>query len=274
MKILIVGLGLSGASLAKTLQKNTTHYVMGWNRTASVMKKAYADGAIDTYGPLEELIPEADITIVNIYPDGIVPFILEHKHLFKKGSIVTDSCGIKTKICRALEKEKLDFTFIGGHPMAGREVSGYDASLDNLFEKASYIFTPLCAPQAQVQRLCDLADEMHFARCVVTTPEHHDAMIAYTSQIAHVLACSYILSPRAPEHDGYSAGSYRDVSRVAKINADMWTELFLDNSANLTAQIDELIRNLTAFKDAIAAGDSEKLHALLSKGNAIKEEIG
>ena len=99
-------------------------------------------------------------------------------------------------------------------------------------------------------------------------------MIAYTSQIAHVLACSYILSPRAPEHDGYSAGSYRDVSRVAKINADMWTELFLDNSANLTAEIDELIRNLTAFKDAIAAGDSEKLHALLSKGNAIKEEIG
>lgn len=274
MKILIVGLGLIGASLAKTLQKNTPHYVMGWNRTASVMKKAYADGVIDAYGPLEQLAPEADVTIINIYPEGIVPFILEHKHLFKKGSIVTDSCGIKTKICRALENEQLDFTFIGGHPMAGREVNGYDASLDNLFEKASYIFTPLGAHEEQMQCLRSLADEMRFARSVVTTPEHHDAMIAYTSQIAHVLACSYILSPRAPEHAGYSAGSYRDVSRVAKINADMWTELFLDNSANLTNEIDELVRNLSAFREAIAAGDGEKLHALLAKGNAIKEEIG
>lgn len=274
MKILIVGLGLIGASLAKTLQKNTPHYVMGWNRTASVMKKAYADGVIDAYGPLEQLAPEADVTIINIYPEGIVPFILEHKHLFKKGSIVTDSCGIKTKICRALEKEQLDFTFIGGHPMAGREVNGYDASLDNLFEKASYIFTPLGAHEEQMQCLRSLADEMRFARSVVTTPEHHDAMIAYTSQIAHVLACSYILSPRAPEHAGYSAGSYRDVSRVAKINADMWTELFLDNGDNLTNEIDELVRNLSAFREAIAAGDGEKLHALLAKGNAIKEEIG
>ncbi len=115
---------------------------------------------------------------------------------------------------------------------------------------------------------------MKFAKVVVTTPEHHDEMIAYTSQIAHVLACSYILSPRAPFHSGFSAGSYRDVSRVAKINADMWTELFADNRENLCTEIDELIDNLSLFKSALDSNDSEKLHDLLAKGNAIKEEIG
>ncbi len=274
MKILVIGLGLIGASLAKSLQKNTTHYVMGWNRTQSVMKTAFADGVIDEYGELEDLIPKADVTIVNIYPDGIVPLILRYKDLFKKGSIVTDSCGIKTKICRELEKESLDFSFIGGHPMAGREVSGYASSLDNLFEKASFIFTPTSNDENALSVLKKLADEMKFAKVVVTTPEHHDEMIAYTSQIAHVLACSYILSPRAPFHSGFSAGSYRDVSRVAKINADMWTELFADNRENLCTEIDELIDNLSLFKSALDSNDSEKLHDLLAKGNAIKEEIG
>ena len=133
MTVLILGLGLIGASLAKTLKKNTAHCVLGWNRTPSVAQRALADGAIDATGSLEELLPQADITIVNFYPEAIVPFILEHKDLFKKDSVVTDSCGIKTKICRQMAAHKdLPFTFIGAHPMAGREVSGYDNSLNNL----------------------------------------------------------------------------------------------------------------------------------------------
>ncbi|MGN1202033.1 MAG: prephenate dehydrogenase [Eubacterium sp.] len=275
MNIFIVGLGLIGASLAKALKKNTCHTVLGWNRTKSVTERALNDGVIDKGGSLDELLPLADVTIINFYPQAIVPFILEHRDLFKKNSIVTDSCGIKTKICSALKNENFDFYYIGAHPMAGREVSGYDNSLATLFDNASFICTPYeNTPKGKTDALVDLAREMGFARTVVTTPEHHDEMIAFTSQIAHVLACSYVLSPLAPYHEGYSAGSYRDVSRVAKINADMWTELFLDNKEPLVREIDDLVSNLLEFRSSIESGNAQKLHDLMEKGNKIKEEIG
>ena len=275
MKILICGLGLIGASLAKTLKKNTNHTVLGWNRTESVTEKALRDGVIDKTGDIDSLMAEADITFVNFYPEAIVPFILEHKNSFKKDSVVTDSCGIKTKICRAMEKEKLDFYFIGAHPMAGREVGGYDNSLDNLYDNASFIVTPVDGtPRNKVDALVGLAESMGFARTVVTTPEHHDEMIAFTSQIAHVLACSYVLSPLAPSHAGYSAGSYRDVSRVARINADMWADLFIDNKEALVREIDDLVSNLMQFKYNIVNEDSPALKDLMNRANKIKEEIG
>ena len=275
MNILVCGLGLIGASLAKTLKKNTNHHIMGWNRTDSVAKRALADGVIDETGELEAMMPKADVTIVNFYPEAIAPFIKEHKDLFKKNSIVTDSCGIKTKICRELEKENFDFYFVGAHPMAGREVSGYDNSLDDLFDNASFICTPCDnIPRYISDALVGLAQEMGFARTVVTTPEHHDEMIAFTSQIAHVLACSYVLSPLAPYHAGYSAGSYRDVSRVARINANMWTELFIDNKEPLVREIDDLVSNLMKFKYCIVNEDANEICELMKKGNKIKEEIG
>lgn len=275
MNILICGLGLIGASLAKTLKKNTNHTVLGWNRTESVTEKALRDKAIDKTGALEDLMKEADITFINFYPDAIVPFILEHKDCFKKDSIVTDSCGVKTKICREIEKHDLPFYFIGAHPMAGREVSGYDNSLDNLYENASFICTPSEAtPRNKTDALVGLAQQMGFARTVVTNPEHHDEMIAFTSQIAHVLACSYVLSPLAPMHSGYSAGSYRDVSRVARINAEMWTQLFLDNKEPLVREIDDLVSNLMKFKYNIVNEDGNALEELMKEGNRIKEEIG
>lgn len=275
MNILVCGLGLIGASLAKTLKKNTNHTVLGWNRTPSVTEKALRDNAIDRTGDIDELIKDADITIINFYPEAIIPFIMEHKDSFKKDSIVTDSCGIKTKICRALENENLDFYFIGAHPMAGREVGGYDNSLATLYDNASFICTPFdSTPRNKVDALVGLAQEMGFARTVVTTPEHHDEMIAFTSQIAHVLACSYVLSPLAPMHSGYSAGSYRDVSRVARINADMWADLFIDNKQPLIDEIDDLVSNLMKFKYNIVNEDTDALKDLMNRANKIKEEIG
>ena len=275
MNILICGLGLIGASLAKTLKKNTDHTVLGWNRTSSVTEKALRDGVIDRTGDIDSLMAEADITFINFYPEAIVPFILEHKNSFKKDSIVSDSCGIKTKICRALEKETLDFYFIVAHPMAGREVGGYDNSLDTLYDKASFIVTPVDGtPRNKIDALVGLAQGMGFARTVVTTPEHHDEMIAFTSQIAHVLACSYVLSPLAPSHAGYSAGSYRDVSRVARINADMLADLFIDNKEALVREIDDLVSNLMQFKYNIVNEDSPALKDLMNRANKIKEEIG
>ncbi|MGN0457428.1 MAG: prephenate dehydrogenase [Eubacterium sp.] len=275
MNILVCGLGLIGASFAKTLKKNTTHTVLGWNRTASVTEKALRDGAIDKTGDLSDLIAQADITVVNFYPNAIVPFILEHKDEFKKDSIVTDTCGVKTVICRELEKHELNFHFIGAHPMAGREVGGYDNSMDTLFDNASFIVTPLDnTPRVKTDALVGLAQSMKFARTVVTTPEHHDEMIAFTSQIAHVLACSYVLSPLAPSHAGYSAGSYRDVSRVARINADMWADLFIDNKDALVREIDDLVSNLMKFKYNIINEDASALKDLMKEANRIKEEIG
>lgn len=275
MKVLICGLGLIGASLAKALKKNTTHTVLGWNRTPSVTEKALRDGVIDRTGDIDELMSDADITFVNFYPDAIVPFILEHKNSFKKDSIVTDSCGIKTKICKELEHEKLNFYYVGAHPMAGREVGGYDNSQDTLFDKASFIVTPYeNTPRNKVDALVGLAQDMKFARTVVTTPEHHDEMIAFTSQIAHVLACSYVLSPLAPMHPGYSAGSYRDVSRVARINAEMWSDLFIDNKDALVREVDDLVSNLMKFKYNIINEDRQALCDLMNKANSIKEEIG
>lgn len=274
MKILVVGLGLIGASIAKALKQNTSHRVLGWNRTKSVMERALLDGTVDEIGELCDLIPQADITIINFYSDAIVPFVLEHRNEFKPGSIVTDSCGIKTKICRTLEKEKFDFTFIGAHPMAGREVSGYDNSLADLFVNASFICTPINAPKSKIDTLVELAKEMGFARTVVTNPEHHDEMIAFTSQIAHVLACSYVLSPLAPYHVGFSAGSYRDVSRVARINYEMWSKIFIANKKPLIDEIDDLVCNLEKFRAAIDDEDEDKLNELMSKANKIKEEIG
>ncbi|MFR2095128.1 prephenate dehydrogenase [Eubacterium sp.] len=275
MKVLICGLGLIGASLAKTLKKNTTHTVLGWNRTPSVTEKALRDGVIDRTGDIDELMSDADITFVNFYPNAIVPFILEHKNSFKKDSIVTDSCGIKTKICKELEHEKLNFYYVGAHPMAGREVGGYDNSQDTLFDKASFIVTPYeNTPRNKVDALVGLAQDMKFARTVVTTPEHHDEMIAFTSQIAHVLACSYVLSPLAPMHPGYSAGSYRDVSRVARINAEMWSDLFIDNKDALVREVDDLVSNLMKFKYNIINEDRQALCDLMNKANSIKEEIG
>lgn len=275
MNILVCGLGLIGASLAKTLKKNTNHTVLGWNRTSSVTEKALRDNAIDRTGDIDDLIKEADITIINFYPEAIVPFILEHKDSFKKDSIVTDSCGIKTKICRALENEDLPFYFIGAHPMAGREVGGYDNSMDTLYDNASFIVTPFdSTPRNKTDALVGLANDMGFARTVVTTPEHHDEMIAFTSQIAHVLACSYVLSPLAPMHSGFSAGSYRDVSRVARINADMWADLFIDNKSALVDEIDDLVSNLMKFKYNIVNEDTDALKDLMNRANKIKEEIG
>lgn len=275
MNILICGLGLIGASLAKTIKKNTNHKVFGWNRTQSVTEKALRDGAIDETGDIDFLISQADITFINFYPEAIVPFILAHKDSIKKDSIVTDSCGIKTKICTEVAKHDLPFYFIGAHPMAGREVGGYDNSLDTLFDNASFITTPYeTTPKNKTDALVGLAEDMGFARTVVTTPEHHDEMIAFTSQIAHVLACSYVLSPLAPMHAGYSAGSYRDVSRVARINAEMWTELFIDNKEPLVREIDDLVSNLMQFKYNIVNEDSQALTELMKKGNRIKEEIG
>ena len=276
-RYLIVGLGLLGGKYALELSKAGFH-VDGINRSEGHLQYALDHGYIETgkTHDFEDLVSQADHIIFGLYPTALIDWFKTYGHLIKSGCIFTDVSGVKTGLVepvQAMCPEGVEF--IASHPMAGREVGGYDNSLDNLFDNASFICTPYeDTPKNKVDALLGLAEDMHFARTVVTTPEHHDEMIAFTSQIAHVLACSYVLSPLAPMYSGYSAGSYRDVSRVARINADMWADLFIDNKKALVAEIDDLVSNLMKFKYNIVNDDTEQLKVLMNKANKIKEEIG
>jgi len=273
--IVIVGLGLIGGSLAKAFQKYSECSVVGIDRDKSVLKAALEIGAIDKIGTDDD-IRSADVLYLCLYPQADIDFVTAHLSLIRPGCLVTDTCGIKSAICSKLPQIAAEngFSFVGGHPMAGKEQNGFSASDADLFLGASYLIVPCGAPAQAVDLLKAIAVELGFGGTVVTTPEHHDSMIAFTSQLPHVLACAYVMSPRCPEHNGYSAGSYRDVSRVANINETLWTELFIDNKTHLTEELDTLIGHITEIKDAVARSDAETLRSLLRQGRLVKERLG
>ena len=273
--VVIIGLGLIGGSLAKAFQKYSECSVSGMDRDPAVLEAALKSGAIDGVAGEKEL-READILYLCLYPQADIDFIQAHGSQISPHCIVTDTCGIKREICAHLPQlaEQFGFTFVGGHPMAGKEQNGFAASDADLFDGASYILVPCGAPQRAVDTLKALAIELGFGGTVVTTPEHHDTMIAYTSQLPHVLACAYVMSPCCPQHNGFSAGSYRDVSRVARINEVLWTELFLDNADALTGELDILIDNITRISEAVKQRDADALRGLLRQGRLIKVRLG
>lgn len=273
--IMIVGLGLIGGSLAKAISAFTPHRVLGMDLDPEVLDEAIACGAIERRG-YEEDLPEIDILWLCLYPQAAVEFVRKHGAALKRECIVTDACGIKNAVCPQLKElsDELGFVFVGGHPMAGKERNGFAVSEATLFRGASYLLVPCGAPQWAESTMADLAFQIGFGRVVKTTPEHHDEMIAYTSQLPHALACAYVLSPRCPGHKGYSAGSYRDVSRVARINETLWTELFLENREALSRELSTLIENLNAIQTAIDAENAETLKSLLRQGREVKEALG
>ena len=274
-KIVIVGLGLIGGSLAKAFRKYTGCTVIGMDRSTETAEAALAAGAVEKIGTPGDL-PDADFVFLSLYPKACEQWLREHLTSLRPGCIVTDTCGIKSWLCPRMEKLAREggFTFIGSHPMAGREKSGFEASDADLFLGASYILVPCGAPRTAVEALTKLVLPLGFSGTAETTPEEHDHMIAFTSQLPHVLACSYVMSPQCPKHKGFSAGSYRDVSRVANINEVMWTELFLENRDALTEELDTLTEHITEIRNAIASKDAEQLRALLRRGRLIKEGLG
>ena len=275
MNIAIVGLGIIGGSYAKALKSHTNHKVIGINRTESVAKKALEEGAIDEIGSPEKL-SNADVVIVCLYPQACVDFLRENGKYIRSDAIVTDACGIKREICPQMKElsEEFGYTYVGSHPMAGKEKNGFAVSDADLFMGASFIITPCEAPHEAVNKLASLAREIGFGTVKITNPEEHDRMIAFTSQLPHVLACAYVLSPCCPNHNGFSAGSYRDVSRVANINAKLWSELFLENKEPLMLELEELNKNLSAIYDAIKNEDREALCELLEKAHEVKQALG
>ena len=238
MKIAIIGLGLIGGSMAKAIKENTSHTVYGYDKNDTVEKKALLLGAIDEV-LTDEILSQCALTLIALYPQAAVDFIRKKQEIFKKSSIVLDCCGVKRIVCRQVEPIALKqgFVFIGGHPMAGLEHSGFDHAKKALFKDASMILTPTKGSIQDVEKVKDLFTAIGFTNIQIATPEEHDQMIAFTSQLAHVVSSAYIKSPAAMKHQGFSAGSYKDLTRVAKLNEDMWTELFLDNPEFLTEEI-------------------------------------
>lgn len=275
MKIGIVGLGLIGGSLAKALKFHTDHTVLGWNRTAEVVLKAKLLGAID--GELTDTqIADCDMLICALYPQLTVDFVLKYAPTLKKGAIVLDACGVKRVICKPLTAaaKMHGFVFYGGHPMAGLHKSGFSYTNVDMFKNASMILVPPDdADIAQLAMLKDLFLSIGFTNIQMTTAEEHDRIIAYTSQLAHIVSNAYVKSPEAQVHSGFSAGSYKDLTRVAELNADMWTELFLENDDNLLREVEGIIANLQAYADALRNRDAETLHALLKAGSDRKQQI-
>ena len=272
MKITVVGLGLIGGSLAKTIKKHTNHTVFGIDINPETIDMALSQGAIDKQ---TDDLSLADITIVSLYPTTTIDYIRENASKFKHGSVVIDTCGIKKAIvdgCTDILAEN-DVTFIGVHPMAGREFSGFEYSLDNMFDKASFIIAPAeSVSQAKINLVSDFAYSLHFNDVVVTTPEEHDKIIAFTSQLAHVVSNAYIKSPTHEKQLGFSAGSFLDLTRVAKLNETMWTPLFLMNKEPLLFEVNYIINSLIQYRDALQNNDADTLKELLRTGRILKEQ--
>lgn len=275
MNIVIVGLGLIGGSIAKALRAHTGHRLTGIDPNEDSVLDALSCGCLDGKAGLREL-EEADLVYLCVYPDQALAFAREYGPRLKENCVLTDTCGVKETICRGMETllGTGRYVFVAGHPMAGKEKSGFSASDAGIFAGASYLIAPCAAPAWAVERVSGLALAMGFGRIVMTTPQQHDRVIAFTSQLPHVLACSYVMSPRCAEHKGFSAGSYRDVSRVADINAALWPRLFLENRKALLTELDELTGHLAEFRRAIDEGDEARLRLLLETAGEIKRTEG
>lgn len=266
-KIGMIGLGLIGASMAKAFKENTDSIVAGYDINPETITKAVTDGVIDKEARFEE----CDIIISALYPKATVEFVQKYAKKIKKNALVLDCGGTKRFVCSECERiaKENGFKFIGMHPMAGTEHSGYDYSRGNLFEGASLI---ICSEEKQPD-LEELFGKIGFTVFRYTTADEHDKIISFTSQLAHVVSNAFVKSPEYPLHMGYSAGSLKDLTRVAWLNETMWTELFLENADNLIFEIDTVIENLKKYSDALKTHNDGELKHLLKEGRMIKEQV-
>ncbi len=275
MNIGVVGLGLIGGSLCKAIKENTDHTVLGFDKDSSINSYAVIDGSIDAVLD-DSNINECDYILLSIYPKATVKYLKEKAPLIKNDAIVIDCGGIKRVICDecfALSDE-FGFNFIGGHPMAGLHHSGYKYSKATLYKGASMILTPKNTDDiALLEEVTAFIKSIGFSSVTVTTPDKHDEIIAFTSQLAHVVSNAYVKSPQAKVHKGFSAGSYKDLTRVAKLNENMWAELFMENKDNLIFEIEHIISALSQYKEAMENDDIKMLKALLKDGSDRKKAI-
>ncbi len=274
MKILVAGLGLIGGSYCKAISSYTQHEVYGYDLDEKTIKAAEKCGCIKK-GVTPDDFDKFDMIIVGLHPNPAKAFMNAYMSSFKKHTILTDVCGIKGEMVLQMTKKALenDIYYVGTHPMAGKEHFGFEFSDGALFIGANFIVTPIEETNKNaVLTVEKLAKDMGFAKIVETSPFEHDSVIAYTSQLAHVVSSAYVKSPTMQKELGFSAGSFKDMTRIATLNESMWTSLFLANKNCLVYEIDQLLEHLTEYRNAIADENSEVLEKLLRDGRILKEE--
>ena len=270
----ILGLGLIGGSLARAYALEG-HTVYAAEKDEHMLSFAILAGAV-TEALTAQTSPLCDLILLAIYPEGSAALLEEKASLISPNALVLDCCGTKQVICSRCFPlaQQYGFTFVGGHPMAGSQFSGFKYSRANLFDGAPMVLVPPVFDNILLlDRVKEALAPCHFGSFSVTTAEDHDKKIAFTSQMAHIVSNAYVKSPTALEHKGFSAGSYRDLTRVAWLNPNMWAELFLENKDNILFELDTLIDSLNAYRDAVARHDQGTLVALLEEGKRRKEEV-
>ena len=275
MNIGIIGLGLIGGSLAKSIKQHSGHTVWGYDIDPNVITKALMCGAMDDELN-DERLAQCGIVLVALYPERCVRYISENADKFAPNTLVVDCAGVKRSVYGPVSEvaKGRSWTYIGGHPMAGREFSGFGYAIGDLFERASMILTPMSDIAIETLEAAKAFFlEIGFRTVRITTPEEHDSMISYTSQLAHIVSGAYVKNPLSARHKGFSAGSFLDMTRVARLNEDMWTELFMDNADLLVPSIDDLIMRLSQYRKALAERDEHELHKLLKEGRIMKEAL-
>lgn len=272
----IVGLGLIGGSMAKAIKFHTDHLVYGTDRNTDTMAMAFASGCIENELDRGSM-GECALILLAVPPRAALAWGEENAPYIPKSAVVVDLCGVKRVICDKFGAlaEQYGFTFLGGHPMAGKEHSGFKASTAYLFSGASMILTPRGDEDpALLDRLHKFFLSLGFGVITYTTPAEHDRIIAYTSQLCHVTSSAFVKSPTAQTHMGFSAGSFRDMTRVALLDEDMWTQLLLADADYLTAELDTLIGHLREYREALSDRDQDGLRALLKEGRELKLTAG
>lgn len=275
MKVAVVGLGLMGGSFCKAIKKYTGYSCYGIDVAEDAVREAYSYGAIDSEIPANKL-SDIDFTLVCLNPNDAITFMNNNLDNFKKGSIVVDICGVKEKVVSAIEEKMLEkgINYIGGHPMAGREYKGFRYAIADLFLGSHFIITP--NPQIKKEVLEIFERFMHtlgFKDIVYSDPKTHDEIIAFTSQLAHIVSSAYVKSPTALKEHGYSAGSFEDLTRVAQLDEKMWSELFVTNSKALVFELDNIIKELEKYKELISKDDKQSLAVALKDGTERKIRI-
>lgn len=274
MKILVVGLGLIGGSYCKAITSYTPHEVYGFDLDGNVIEAAEKCGCIKK-GVDENDFDTFDMIIVALHPNAAISFMNSSLDKFRKGAILTDVCGIKGEIVSDITNKAAQrgVHYVGTHPMAGKERFGFEFSDGSLFIGANFIVTPIeNTDKNSLLTVETLAKDMGFGKIVETSPFEHDSVIAYTSQLAHVVSSAYVKSPTMQKELGFSAGSFKDMTRIATLNESMWTSLFLANKDCLVYEIDQLVEHLSEYRKAISENDAQTLEELLRDGRILKEE--